>query len=282
MITEGNFEIQSSGSYVITYDAASGGGHFEFNTFGKGNEGKSEYQVRASNGGADMYVWQDIGFHHRRRRSDVKPWQPISSIYLEKGSYYGRMTRVDWTQCPNFQLLIEEQNSVYARPLLSGVVAVTDVSRNDLGAGGQSERDWDDDWHRYRWGSYSSSPATSRGKSNEIVVTDAYGTLVGKHTIDRVNLTADELYGFFSIDKRSPSLPEGTSQKYMIMILRTTVVLPAAGRTSFATSRITPRMKLIPNGGRGSPAPTITELKLELMEGQLSRKVVGVVHLLPS
>jgi hypothetical protein len=98
MITEGNFEIKRAGSYVISYDADSGSGHFEFNTLGKGNEGKSEYQVRASNGGADMFVWQDVGFHHRRRRSGVKPWQPISTIYLEEGSYYGRITRVGWSK----------------------------------------------------------------------------------------------------------------------------------------------------------------------------------------
>merc|ERR1719379_2522660 len=71
---EGHFQVKKEAEYYFHYETSSGGGVIEFNTYGEGGEMKPQFRVVGGHQGG-MYEWQDLGFHHRRRRTGSKPWQ---------------------------------------------------------------------------------------------------------------------------------------------------------------------------------------------------------------
>eukprot|EP00928_Gymnodinium_smaydae_P052825 TRINITY_DN3697_c0_g1_i4.p1 TRINITY_DN3697_c0_g1~~TRINITY_DN3697_c0_g1_i4.p1 ORF type:complete len:2404 (-),score=413.62 TRINITY_DN3697_c0_g1_i4:118-7329(-) len=237
MLFSGNFEVKKSGNYYLRYSASSGGGQIEFNTLGSGEEGKPEYLVRAGTSGGQSFVWQDLGFHHRRRRTGVKPWSPVTSIRLERGTYFARMTRTGWTGCPDFSLTLEEMSSTYSAPILLGG-GVAGTERDELGGARQKKVRWNNKWgsmqswyvnNRGRYSSYA--PEWEEGASNEILVRDAGGgTVYGKATVSKMNFTADELYTLLKLDKTNPP---GRSYQTAEFVIRASVVIPEKGEYKF-------------------------------------------------
>ncbi|CAE8731911.1 unnamed protein product [Polarella glacialis] len=235
ILYSGHFEVKKSADYLLRYEALEGGGELEFNSLGRGEEKKPGYLVRAGSEGVggEMFSWQDVGFHHRRRRTGTKPWQPVSSIYLEKGRYFAQMTRAEWSTCPDFEIALEQATAKYAVPLLLG---------NMLGGASQN-RVWSNTWGAMSWSAlyyrrhgYSwepAAPATEDSPSNEIILRNAYGNVVlGRNIINKTSFTADELYSMFKIDKFN--LPDTIKKSEQFeLVMRTTVILPQKGLYKF-------------------------------------------------
>jgi hypothetical protein len=240
MYMEGHFEVRKDAEYFFHYETEGYiSGELEFNTMGEGNELKPQYRVSASDTGA-MYEWQDLGFHHRRRRTGSKPWEEIASMKLSKGTYYARMTLAGWSECPTYNLRLEQLSAVYRPPLILG-------ARNTAAAyasGGPGEKaaqkrttwwnNWGaiDDWYKNYRGKYSSSsyaPLKEESEVNELVLRDAPGGVVIKRVpITKFNFTAEEMYTLLDINKLN--LPHAI-ERYgdFELVIRSTVILPEEG-----------------------------------------------------
>jgi hypothetical protein len=233
MYFEGHFEVKEAGEYTLMYKTAEGDGELEFNTLGEGQELKPQYLIRASALGSEMFEWQDVGFHHRRRRTGVKPWQRISSMNLVRGKYFTRLTRAGWAANPLYALELRHVSNVYAPPTLEGVgKAASRTVENDadnvLGGVKQKQVTW-----RTDWGVHSNAQRrrdkTEVGHSNELVIRNmvSYRSHVyASIPIDKLSFTADELYNLTGLDKQGLG-----SSKYhhAEMNVRATLILPAAG-----------------------------------------------------
>jgi len=238
MMFEGHFEVKADAEYFLRYEASEGDGELAFNTLGVGEEGKPEYLIRAGGGnaGGSMHVWQDLGFHHRRRRTGLKPWTPISSINLRRGTYFAQMTRSSWSSCPSFALVLERTKATFGAPLLVGVAGVTGISADVLGNTAQQHRTWRNDWgaisssYMYYRGRYTGyAPLNEQGLANELVLRDRPGaTIIGRSGINKTSFSADELYSLLGMDKANP--PDSIREyQYYELVLRTTVILPERG-----------------------------------------------------
>ena len=147
MYMEGHFQVKKDAQYYLHYETPSGGGTLEFNTLGEGSETKPQFQVRGGST-SSMWEWQDLGFHHRRRRSESKPWQRISTMTLSRGTYYARMTRAGWG-CPDYKLRLEQLSSVYRSPLLLGAKqnkTAAAMTRSANGGSKQKTTTWWNNW----------------------------------------------------------------------------------------------------------------------------------------
>eukprot|EP00933_Yihiella_yeosuensis_P058692 TRINITY_DN5933_c0_g1_i2.p1 TRINITY_DN5933_c0_g1~~TRINITY_DN5933_c0_g1_i2.p1 ORF type:complete len:2461 (-),score=532.25 TRINITY_DN5933_c0_g1_i2:137-6556(-) len=236
MIFSGNFQVKKTADYFFKYDASEGGGELEFNTLGQGEEAKPQYKIAA---GGKMYAWVDTGFHHRRRRSGLKPWQPVSSISLGKGTYFARMTRTGWKSCPKFSLTLEQTTATYASPVLLGMAG--NFKRNKLGGATQKKTTWNNLWGsmsswtlKYRKRGYHGyAKAQEKGSVNEIVLrTESGGKVIAKKELTKLKYTADELYKLLGIDKTKPAAKFRKYWDYELVI-RSTVVLPEKGEYKF-------------------------------------------------
>lgn len=234
MYFEGHFQVKKDGDYFLKYEADSGAGELAFNSLGPGKELDPQFKITA---GGDMYEWQDTGFHHRRRRTQVKPWVKTTSLYLPRGTYFARLTRTGW-DCPNYRLRLERLTSIYSPPLLFGGHS---NDRDALGRSRQTQTQWNNLWGainahylRYRERGYHGYPkSTETGMANEILLRPEGSTsrgVVKKVPVTKLNFTADELYTLFGIDKLNP--PFARYVKYELVI-RSTVVLPDSGNYKF-------------------------------------------------
>jgi len=233
---EGHFQVKKAAEYFFRYEASGGGGELEFNTLGEGSELKPQYKIKSD---GTMYEWQDVGFHHRRRRTDVKPWVRASSFKLPGGTYFARLTRTSWSGCADYHLRLEQMNSVYSAPLLFGGHG---QGNDALGNARQFTTQWKNDWgaisqhylrYRGRYSSYAHLKET--GAANEMVFRDERGgKVIGKTAIKKLNYTADELYDLFKVNKQNPAAHAYLS-KYgrMELVIRSTVVIPEAGSYKF-------------------------------------------------
>lgn len=243
MYMEGHFTVLKDAEYYLHYETEGGGGILEFNALGEGKETDPQYQVR---GGASssMHEWQDLGFHHRRRRSDSKPWERISSMKLSKGTYYARMTRTGWSKCPTYTLRLEQLSAKYKPPLLLGASAnktAAALTNGLFGGAKQKKVKWWNNWGaisswifsaRGRYGS-SYAPKSEEGNMNELVFrSERGGNVLKRVPITKFNFTADELYKLIGVNKLD--LPESIKRwaKYEL-VLRSTVILPEQGEYVF-------------------------------------------------
>jgi len=249
MYMEGHFQVKKDAEYYFHYLADEGSGELEFNTYGEGGELKPQFKVTggAAGGGGAMYEWQDLGFHHRRRRTGSKPWQRVSTMKLSRGTYYARMTRGKWSSCPGYRLRLEQLSAVYGPPLLLGARGVNStaasMSRGAHGGSKQKTTTWWNDWgainswtkngraQNYGGGHYAKSKET--GALNELVLrSEGGGTVIKKVAIDKFNFTADELYNLVGIDKMN--LPATFKQWHRYeLVIRNTIILPDQGEYVF-------------------------------------------------
>jgi hypothetical protein len=247
MYMEGHFEVKKDAEYYFHYLADSGDGILEFNALGEGSETKPQYQIRAGTTSSSMHEWQDLGFHHRRRRSESQPWQRISTMKLTKGTYYARMTRSGWT-CPEYKLRLEQLTAVYRNPILLGAKAnktAASMVRGSHGGATQKTTTWWNNWGaiaswtknaraRNYGGSYAKK--SEAGAMNELVLRDQNGgKVVKKVPITKFNFSADELYTLVGVDRFN--LPDTFSRwgQYEL-VLRNTVILPEEGEYVFKFS----------------------------------------------
>jgi len=233
MYFEGHFQVYKDAEYYMSYEVDSGSGIIEFNTLGEGNELTAQYQVRAGKG-LSMFEWQDLGFHHRRRRTDTKPWAAIGTLAMTKGTYFARMTRTGWSSCPTFQLRLEETSSVYAPPpLLGNNTIAAKMSGGAFGGSRQKTTSWDKNFRasdRRRW---RYRTGTEPGFMNELFFSsELAGPDDKKVEINKLNFTDEELYGLVGINALNLPATITRFEKFEL-ILRSTVVLMEAGEYIF-------------------------------------------------
>jgi len=237
---EGHFQVKKDGEYMLRYETRDGhdansllsGGEAHFNALGPGKEMLPQYKVTAEGG---MFAWEDFGFHHRRRRTDVKPWVRTSSMSLKRGTYFARVTRLSWLD-PWYQLRLERMSAVFSPPMLHGGAS---AGRDALGRTKQQAVTWSNAWGaiqpyylKYRERGYYGYPKrTEQGVANEILLrTESGNKVIKRLPVTKLNFTADELYAMFGVDKANPSLDKYKTHE---MVIRSTVVLPDAGTFRF-------------------------------------------------
>jgi hypothetical protein len=220
MLFEGHFKVNKGAHYILNYEASEGGGELEFNAFGQGNEKKPQFKVVAKDGTSTLYEWIDVGFHHRRRRSGSKPWVQISSMTLEPGTYFARMTRVGWTSCPTFTLKLEQSTSMYGPVrLATEVVGSSPAWSKNFGYDHPTDK-----------GNFEA------GFLNELVVMEGRRRsyqrnlkVQTKKKIDSLDFTADDLYNMTGLNRFSPNVNK--FQNYEVK-LRGTAIIGEAGHYS--------------------------------------------------
>jgi hypothetical protein len=238
MYMEGHFKVHKTAEYYLHYETESGGGEIEFNTLGAGKETKPQFRIK---GGptSEMFEWQDLGFHHRRRRSASKPWVRISTLKLDKGTYYARMTRGDWSSCPTYTLRLEQLSARYRPPILLGVRgSAAALTKGERGGSKQKTTTWWNNWGPARYAQYrgrgSSGPKSEDGSMNEMVLRrDGVWKVIKKVPITKFNFTADELYKMLDVNRFN--LPDGVNENYAQpeLVIRNTVILPEEGEYVF-------------------------------------------------
>jgi len=231
---EGHFNVRRDGDYFLRYEADSGAGELHFNALGPGHELDPQFMINAQ---GEMYAWQDTGFHHRRRRTQVRPWVRAQSFTLSRGTYFARMTRTGWS-CPEYRLRLERMTAVYTPAILFGGHSSAG-DRDVFGRARQRTTTWQNNWGaisshylRYReLGYHGYGQLTEQGAANEILLRSERGShVVKKVPVTKLNFTAEELYAMFGVDKMQPDFPSYTKYE---LVIRSTVVLPEAGSYRF-------------------------------------------------
>eukprot|EP00746_Dinoflagellata_sp_MGD_P161819 gnl/MRDRNA2_/MRDRNA2_89101_c0_seq1.p1 gnl/MRDRNA2_/MRDRNA2_89101_c0~~gnl/MRDRNA2_/MRDRNA2_89101_c0_seq1.p1 ORF type:complete len:1303 (+),score=170.88 gnl/MRDRNA2_/MRDRNA2_89101_c0_seq1:188-3910(+) len=233
MYFEGQFEVKEDGHYSLEYTPEEGGGELEFNTFAEGDELKPQYLVVAGSTGSEMFEWQDVGFHHRRRRTGVKPWQKIASMSLARGRYFTRLTRSGWRRRPSYSLALRHASNVFGAPALEGVGTTVGYATDALGTVTQNQKTWQNNWGYDSYSHQYKSPKEELGFSNEIVIQTSRrrwsiaNPVSKKIQIDKLSYTADELYNLTGLDRLDPG---GDEYAEFEMVIRSTVILPSEGQ----------------------------------------------------
>jgi len=217
MMFEGQFQVRVAGHYRIDFDAADGGGSLEFNVLGDAHKTKPGYLVKANEG---MFEWQDYGFHHRRRRTDSKPWHAVDSAYLEPGNYYSRLLRTGWEDCPTFSLRLLPQSSRWGPPLTVGNASMFNVASDENGMTAAVTAKWDDWDDRIRL-----DHPVQEGHQNELRLARSWRGGLPAVKVNKTTFTADELYSLFNVSKEDPTSVWGSYESWYLM-MRYTVVFP--------------------------------------------------------
>mmetsp|Transcript_56405 Transcript_56405/g.129438 ORF Transcript_56405/g.129438 Transcript_56405/m.129438 type:complete len:2222 (-) Transcript_56405:29-6694(-) len=217
MLFEGQFQVRKPGHYRIDFDVADGGGSLEFNSFGDAHKTKPGYLVKANEG---MFEWQDKGFHHRRRRTDSKPWQAVDSAYLEPGNYYSRLLRTGWQDCPTFSLRLLPRSSRWGPPLTAGNASMFNVASDENGMTAAVTAQWDDWDSRVYLGQ-----SVQEGYQNELRVVKGWRGGLPPIKVNKTSFTADELYNLFNISKQDPTSVWGSYESWYLL-MRHTIVFP--------------------------------------------------------